>query len=82
MFKPEKSSGPPSQRVLYLGLIIDSVSMRFEIPPQKLEHILSLGKEILSLRRVNVKMLASWVGSVQACRLAIGPIYSKLLFSL
>ena len=82
VFKPEKSSGPPSQRVLYLGLIIDSVSMRFEIPPQKLEHILSLGKEILSLRRVNVKMLASWVGSVQACRLAIGPIISILCRSL
>jgi hypothetical protein len=74
VFKPEKSSGPPSQRVLYLGLIIDSNSMKFEIPSEKLEKLLSFGRELLSLRRVNVKSLASWVGSLQACRLAIGPI--------
>ena len=32
VFKPSKSSGPPSQKVLYLGLIIDSVKMTFGIP--------------------------------------------------
>lgn len=82
VFKPEKSSGPPSQRVKYLGLIIDSVSMTFEIPTDKLEHLISFGSEILSMRRVGVKTLASWVGSLQACRLAIGPLVSIMCRSL
>ena len=34
VFKPEKSSGPPSQRVLYLGLIIDSNSVKFKSPSE------------------------------------------------
>ena len=56
--------------------------MKFEIPSEKLEKLLSFGRELLSLRRVNVKSLASWVGSLQACRLAIGPIVSILCRSL
>ena len=31
VFKPSKSSGPPSQRVTYLGLVINSIDMIFEI---------------------------------------------------
>ena len=40
VFKPEKSSGPPSQSVKYLGIIINSVSLTFEIPKDKLEFSL------------------------------------------
>ena len=29
VFKPEKSSGPPAQKVRYLGISINSVSMTF-----------------------------------------------------
>ena len=65
-----------------MGLIIDSVSMKFEIPQDKLDHLLSFGSEILSVRRVGVKTLASWVGSLQACRLAIGPLVSIMCRSL
>ena len=38
VFKPSKSSGPPSQRVKYLGLIVDSARMQFEIPQEKLDY--------------------------------------------
>ena len=79
---PSKSSGLPSQRVKYLGLIIDSVKMTFSIPEEKLERLFEGAKSLLSLRRVLVKSLASWVGLLQSCRLAIGPLVSIMCRSL
>ena len=32
LFKPEKSSAPPSQRVRFLGHIINTLDMNFKIP--------------------------------------------------
>ena len=61
VFKPSKSSGLPSQRVTYLGLVIDSVKMTFSIPEEKLGRIFEGAKSLLSLRRV-----ASWVGLLQS----------------
>ena len=51
VFKPSKSSGPPSQRVTYLGLIINSVEMIFDIPPKKMLRLLEGVKILLSARR-------------------------------
>ena len=82
MFKPEKLSGPPSQSVKYLGIIINSVSMTFEIPKQKLEFILVEALFFLKTKFFPVKRLASWVGKLQSLRLAIGPIVSIMCKSL
>ena len=35
VLKPEKSSGPPAWQVKYIGFLINSVSMTFEIPVDK-----------------------------------------------
>jgi hypothetical protein len=51
VFKPSKSSGLPSQRVTYLGLIIDSVKMEFEIPSEKLAILMEGAKFLLKARR-------------------------------
>jgi hypothetical protein len=59
VFKPSKCSG---QRVKYLGLIIDSVSMTFSIPQEKLDRLIEGARDLLSLKRVLIKSLASWVG--------------------
>ena len=82
VFKPAKSSGPPSQRVKYLGLIVDSVKMQFEIPQDKLSRLLEGGEILLSLRRVHVRNLASWVGLLQSVRLAVGPLISLMCRSI
>ena len=82
VFKPSKSSGVPSQRVKYLGLIINSLTMKFEIPPDKMTRLTEKAKYLLSLRRVLVKDVASWVGLLQSCRLAIGPVVSIMCRSL
>ena len=82
MFKPFKSSGPPSQKVTYLGLVIDSVKMTFGIPEEKLGRILEGAKSLLTHRRLLVKSFASWVGLLQSCRLAIGPLVSIMCRAL
>ena len=41
VFKPEKSSGPPSQIVKYLGILINSITMSFEIPEDKFEFVIT-----------------------------------------
>ena len=59
------------QQVKYLGLIINSVSMTFEIPVDKFKFIL---EEATFFQFFPVKRLAPWVGKFQSLRLAIGPI--------
>ena len=79
VFKPEKSSGPPSQQVKYLGLIINSATMCFEIPPDKFVCLLEEASFFLDTKTNKlfpVKKLASWVGKLQSLRLAIGPVVS------
>ena len=82
VFKPSKSSGPPSQRVTYLGLVINSLDMIFEIPADKMVRLLEGAKFLLSARRFLVKTLASWVGLLQSVRLAVGPVVSIMCRSL
>ena len=82
MFKPEKSSGPPSQSVKYLGIIINSLNMTFEIPTVKFEFIITEASFFLETKFFPVKRLASWVGKLQSLRLAIGPIVSIMCKSL
>ena len=81
-FRSSKSSGLPSQKVKYLGLVIDSVKLTFGIPEEKLGRILEGAKSLLTHRRLLVKSLASWVGLLQSCRLAIGPLVSIMCRSL
>jgi hypothetical protein len=82
IFKPSKSSGPPSQKVKFLGLIVDSVKMKFAIPPDKLVKLIEGAKFLLSFRKLHVRLLASWVGLLQSCRLAIGPLVSIMTRSV
>ena len=72
VFKPSKSWGPPSQRVRYLDLIIDFQSMKFCIPSDELERLIQSGSFLLTNRKSFLKSLASWVGLLKSCRLAIG----------
>jgi hypothetical protein len=70
------------QRVTYLGLVIDSNKMEFEIPPSKLLRLLEGAQLLLKTRRIIVTSLASWIGLLQSVRLAVGPIVSLMCRSL
>jgi hypothetical protein len=58
-FKPSKSSGPPSQKVKYLGLIIDSNRMTFGIPDYKLLRLLEEARFLIDFCKISVTSLAS-----------------------
>ena len=54
----EKSQLIPSQRVVYLGVLLDSVSFRASPAPKRVEKLLSIGEEFLSCERQPV---SSWL---------------------
>ena len=68
-----KSSSEPSQRLKFLGLINSSVDMKYYLPVDKLESIRNLLIEVLKLKRVHIKKLASLVGKLQFAFKAVGP---------
>ena len=82
VFKPGKRSGEPSQVCRFLGLIIDSRDLTFNIPSEKMESIRSRAEEMLRRRLNKVKVVASLVGLLQSVRLATGPIVGVMTRSL
>ena len=82
VFKPSKRSGEPAQTCKFLGLIIDSRDLTFNIPDSKVQDIKALIAEIRARKRVKVKLVARLVGKLQAVRLATGPIVAVLTRSL
>ena len=52
VFKPEKSSGPPCRKVRYLGLILNSQDMVFEIPDDKFTSILEEAKIFIDIKNI------------------------------
>lgn len=82
VFKPGKRSGEPSQLCRFLGLVIDSRDLTFNIPEDKLESIQSKAGEMLKRKMNKVRIIASFVGLLQSVRLATGPIVSVMTRSL
>ena len=82
VFKPGKRSGNPSQVCRFLGLVLDSSDLTFNIPEDKLLKIESKSMEILKRKTNKVRILASFVGLLQSVRLATGPIVSVMTRSL
>ena len=72
----EKKGQPPSQSPEYLGFILDTKSMTFQIPAEKKEKILTLLKDLDGRKEVMipVRFLASVVGNIIAVGRAVGPV--------
>jgi hypothetical protein len=51
-------------------------------PPDKLTRLIEGAKYLVSVRKLPVRVLASWVGLLQSCRLAIGPLVSIMCRSI
>ena len=84
VFKPSKRSGDPSQQCQYLGLIIDSTDMTFNIPDEKVKELENMLEKVKGYKNRGhpVRDLAKLVGKIQSLRLATGPIVSVLTRSL
>ena len=62
----------------FLGLEIDSVQMKYYVPAKKSDDICRLLCDILSLKKVHVKVLAKLCGKLQFCFRAFGPTIKLL----
>ena len=69
----KKSSGEPSQRLKFLGLINDSNLMKYFVPEDKVNDICDLLHFMLKKKKVHIKVLAKALGKVQFCVRAMGP---------
>jgi hypothetical protein len=59
----EKSVETPSQLMEFLGMLVDSILMRFRLPEKKVESIGTRSAELAKRSRVALRELASLLGS-------------------
>lgn len=78
----ESKAVEPSQRILFLGLEVCSVTLMFYIPEKKIQKIISMAEQILGQRRVQIRKLASFAGYLQSCSRALGPVVRLMLRSI
>ena len=64
----------PATKILFLGLEVDSEKMMFFIPEKKIDKILTSAREMLRARKVQLRVLASFLGFIQSCGRALGNI--------
>ena len=69
----EKKQGP-LQRILFLGLEVCSVSLKFFIPEKKIVKLLAEIDSLLSSKKVKLRVFASFLGLLQSCNKALGPV--------
>ena len=74
----DKSSDPPSQSIIFLGLINCSRTMKFYVPEKKSTQIMEDISELLSKGKVKVRALARVVGKLMSCAKAVGPVIRLL----
>ena len=78
---PEKSVFKPSQRITYLGFVIDSVDMMVYLTQERIDSILEICKTLLKVKLVLIRDLASVIGKIISSFPAVlhGPLYYRLL---
>ena len=68
---PEKSIFTPSQKIEFLGMIIDSVSMSVTLTEEKKLSIKQICKNLLSEQRVKIREVASILGKFSSSFIAV-----------
>ena len=74
----KKSNDPPAQQMEFLGLLINSIDMKYYVPESKKESICDLICKILNSKKVHIKTLAKLCGKLQFCFKAFGPVVKLL----
>ena len=78
---PVKSAFSPSQRIEFLGFVLDSVLMEVSISRDKAEKIRTLIKEFLKKKHIVIRDFARVIGSLVALDFGvwIGPVFWRRL---
>ena len=77
----EKSVLIPTQRVIYLGMVIDSLTMTFSLPEEKVSAIVQKATILKNKNQVSVREIYQFIGMCSATRLAVkeAPIHYRQL---
>ena len=78
---PEKSVFNPTQRITYLGMIIDSTDMSVTLTHEKIQSILQACKHLLEAKFITIRDLAKAIGKMIASFPAVkyGPLHFRHL---
>ena len=74
----------PSQRLVFLGILFDSINMTIELPTEKIRELHSLLQDTLEKRKVSKKYLQSLAGKLSFATNCIygGRFYTRRLFDV
>ena len=77
----EKSVLIPTERVIYLGMVIDSLTMTFSLPEEKVSAIVQKATLLKNKNQVSVREIYQFIGMCSATRLAVkeAPIHYRQL---
>ena len=75
----DKSSMIPSQKLVHLGFILNSVKMTVSLDDKKKNKIKMRGNELLKCKKTSVRILAKFIGIVVSCLPAVryGALYYR-----
>lgn len=78
---PLKSQLDPSTRIIFLGFIIDSVSMTVSLTPEKKEKLVILINVVLAHSKVTIETVASVIGKIVSSLPAslYGPLHYRVI---
>lgn len=77
----EKSVIKPSKKIQHLGFHIDSDSMLVTLPPDKVDNIIAMCRQLASKNSDTIRNVAKVIGSLVACFPAVflGPLHYRYL---
>lgn len=67
----EKSVFIPSQRITFLGYIIDSVLFRVFLPEDKIQKIIEISNKVLKSQKILIRHVAQLVGLYSSAQYAV-----------
>ena len=76
---PIKSVFDPVQIIVFLGFILNSITMRVMVTEERLENLIKLGTTIISRQKVTIREFAQLIGKMVACEpgMQYAPLYYK-----
>ena len=79
-----KSIMNPTQKLEFLGFMVDTKTMRIALPPQKIDTIQKEASQILSAGSIQIRTLAHFIGTLVATKPAmpLGPFHFRALQDL
>ena len=75
----DKSVTTPTQQIVHLGFVLDSVTMTVNIGSKKIDKVKTEGQKLLLQKRMCIRNVASFIGTLVSCfpGVAYGPLYYR-----